>query len=411
MTDATLDITISTLGHLGDGIAEGPDGPLFVTGGLPGDHLKVSLQGNRATILEILTPSAHRRATNSDQNHHCGGCSLHHMDDATYLAFKHDQVVRALADRGIEVPVDPILATPPGSRRRAVLTALRAGHKVLLGYHEKGSHRLVDLIECPVLDPAILAAVPGLKKLAEPLIPRKGELRLTVLSTAAGLDVAIDDPVTGYEKKLIQVSALAAEIGLARLAVKGEIVIEARAPVLMIGKIAVVPPPGGFTQASAVAEEELARLTLDALGPSKKAADLFAGIGTFTFRMAPLMSVHAVEADAAAIAALDKASRVPSGLKKLTFERRDLFRRPLMAAELNAFDAVAFDPPRAGAQAQAEQLALSKVKRIAAISCNPATLARDLRLLLDGGYKLTRVTPVDQFLYSPHVEVVAALER
>lgn len=411
MTDATIDITITALGHLGDGLASGPRGSLFVPGGLPGDVLRVKAQGDRASILEILTRSPARVEPTCRHFEACGGCSLQHMAEPEYLAFKRDQVVRALEDRGIEVPVDEVIPSAPGSRRRAVLTAVRAGHKLLLGYHERASNRLVDITECPVLDPKIVAAVPGLKRLAEVLMPRKGELRLTVLATQAGLDVALANVAPGIEKKLVQLSGLTADLGLARLSVDGEIILEARAPALPMGKVAAVPAPGGFTQATAEAEAHLATLVLAALGKSKKAADLFAGIGTFTFRMAETMSVHAVEGEAAAVAALDRASRQPAGLRQITFERRDLFRRPLMAAELAGFDAVTFDPPRTGAQAQAEQLALSKVKRIAAVSCNPATLARDLRILIDGGFKVTRVTPVDQFLYSPHVEVVAALER
>ncbi|MEP3302929.1 MAG: RNA methyltransferase, partial [Roseibium sp.] len=291
------------------------------------------------------------------------------------------------------------------------LTATRAGRTILFGYHEKASHKMVDISECPVLVPEIIASLRGLKRLCVELMPKKGELRLNILSTKSGLDVAFDQADRKYESKFAALSQLAVELGLARLTINGETLLEARPPVLDMGGLTVVPPPAGFTQATLQAEEALCALVLDGLGKSKKVADLFAGVGTFALRIAKNASVHAVEGDAAANKALDKALRVPRGLKKVTFERRDLFRRPLMKAELANYDTVVFDPPRAGAQAQAEQIAASKVKTVIAVSCNPATLARDLRILIDGGYTLQKVTPVDQFLFSPHIECVAILKR
>ena len=281
----------------------------------------------------------------------------------------------------------------------------------MLGYHEKASHRLVDISECPVLDPAIVKALPGLKSLAAEVLPKKGDLRLTVLSTTAGLDVALEKVDKTYERKIPALSQKTVELDLARLSVNGEILLEVRAPWLDMDGIGVVPAPGGFTQATLAAEDALSRLVLDGVGKARTVADLFCGVGTFALRLAKRANVHAVEGDAAAISALDKALRRPQGLKKVTFERRDLFRRPLVREELEPFDAVVFDPPRAGAQAQADLLAASKVETIVAVSCNPATFARDVRVLLDGGYALQSVTPVDQFQYSPHIEVVAVLKR
>ncbi|ADZ71727.1 class I SAM-dependent RNA methyltransferase [Polymorphum gilvum] len=411
MTDATLELTITGLGHRGDGLADGPDGPLFVAGALPGERVRARVAGQRATMVDLLQPSPERITPVCRHVERCGGCNVQHLAPDPYLAWKRDLVIEALADRGIAAEVGATVAARPATRRRAALTAVRAGHKILLGYHEKASHRLVDVTECPVLVPAITAALPGLKTLAAALMPRRGEVRIAVLASEAGLDVAVGNAAPGTEKKLVALTALAADLDLARLSVDGETIVERRAPVLTMGRASVVPPPGAFTQATAEAETALAGLVAQALGPAKRAADLFAGIGTFTLRMAETASVHAVEAEAAALAALDRAIRVPRGLKQVTLERRDLFRRPLMAAELAPFDAVVFDPPRAGAQAQAEQLAQSRVARIAAVSCNPATLARDLRILIDGGYRLLSVTPVDQFLFSTHVEAVAALER
>ncbi len=404
-------LTITELGHRGDGIAETDDGPVFVPGILPGETVSATISKGRAANITVLEQSADRTEPVCSHFTACGGCSVQHLAGPAYLKWKQDLVAKALLARGIETEVQPVVPGETGSRRRAVLTAVRAGRHVLLGYHEKSSHRLVDIRECPVLQDDIVRALPDLKRLAAPLMPKKGELRLTVLSTSAGLDVSVENAHKNYEAKFAELSQLTVELDLARLSVNGETLLEVRPPVLDLGGIAVVPPPGGFTQAALAAEAALSSLVLDGIGKPKKVADLFAGIGTFALRIAKTASVHAVEGDAAALGALDKALRIQKGLKQVTQERRDLFRRPLMKAELEAFHAVVLDPPRAGAQAQAEQLALSSVTKIAAVSCNPATLARDLKVLIDGGYTLQTVTPVDQFLFSPHIEVVAVLSK
>lgn len=409
MTQMTLDVTL--LGHRGDGIAQSEGGPVFVAGALPGETVSARISNGRATDVTIISASPDRIEPVCRHFDACGGCSVQHYAEAPYLAWKQDMVVKALADRGIEEPVGETIAGRPESRRRAVLTATRAGRAILLGYHEKASHKLVDIKECPVLDPAIVKSLPGLKALCSELMPKKGDLRLTVLATRNGLDAAFEQASKAYDSRFAALSSLAMTHGLARLTVNGETLIEIRPPALDMNGLTVVPPPAGFTQATEEAEEALSSLVLQNLGKARKVADLFAGVGTFALRIARKASVHAVEGDAAAIAALDRALRVPQGLKQVTHERRDLFRRPLMAAELNAYDAVVFDPPRAGAQAQAEQIAASKVPAVVAVSCNPATLARDLRILLDGGYKIKSVTPVDQFLWSSHIECVVALEK
>jgi len=405
------ELKVTELGHRGDGIAQTETGPVFVAGALPGETVRADVVDGRARKPVVATPSPDRVEPVCRHFKSCGGCSVQHLAERPYLAWKRDLVVKALSDRGIETEVATTVAATAGGRRRAVLTATRAGRVPLLGYHEKASHRLVDISECPVLDPAIVAALPGLKKLAAGVLPKKGELRLTVLATTAGLDVAIDKADKTYDRKIPALSQMVVELDLARLSVNGEVIVEVRPPLLDMGGVGIVAAPGGFTQATVAAEQALSRLVLDGTGKTRNVADLFSGVGTFALRLARTANVHAVEGDAAALAAFDKALRKPQGLKKVTFERRDLSRRPLVREELEPFDTVVFDPPRAGAQAQAEQLAASKVKTIVAVSCNPATLARDLRILIDGGYVLQSVTPVDQFHYSPHIEAVAVLTR
>lgn len=405
------ELIVTELGHRGDGIAQTETGAVFVAGALPGETVRAEVFDGRAKKPVIDTTSPDRIEPVCRHFKTCGGCSVQHLAEHPYLEWKRSLVAKALGDRGIETDVDQTVAATAGGRRRAVLTATRAGRHTLLGYHEKASHRLVDIAECPVLDPAIVAALPGLKSLAAEVLPKKGDLRLTVLATTAGLDIAIDKADKTYERKIPALSQKVVELDLARLSVNGEVILEVRPPLLDMGGVGIVAAPGGFTQATIAAEEALSKLVLAGIGKAKNVADLFSGVGTFALRLARSANVHAVEGDAAALAAFDKSLRKPQGLKKVTFERRDLSRRPLVRDELEPFDTVVFDPPRAGAQAQAEQLALSKVKTVVAVSCNPATLARDLRILIDGGYVLQSVTPVDQFHYSPHIEVVAVLTR
>ena len=402
---------ISRLGHQGDGIAETAEGPVYVSGALPGEEVHATISKTRGSVVDILTSSPDRVDPLCRHFSVCGGCTTQHLAEPAYLEWKRQIVVQALKSHAIDGPVSAVHSCPAQSRRRAVFSIVRAGKAVLLGYHEKASHRLVGIRECPVLVPEITAALAGLHKLAGLLLPRRGELRLTVLATPSGLDAAFENTDKDYERRFADLSRLAIELDLARLSVNGETVLEQRPPTLDIGGLAVVAPPAAFVQATEGSETMLAQLVQDGVIGAKRVADLFAGLGTFGLRIAQKAAVHAVEGNANALKAFDQALRKHKGLKKVTLERRDLFRRPLMPAELNAFDAIVFDPPRAGAKAQADHIANSAVPTVIAVSCNPATLARDLKILIDGGYRLENITPVDQFLFSPHVECVARLSK
>ncbi|PTW62177.1 23S rRNA m(5)U-1939 methyltransferase [Breoghania corrubedonensis] len=408
MTDT---VTIDHLAHRGDGVASMNSKPVFIPFTLPGEQVEIERNGERARLVSIVTPSPSRIEPMCRHFGTCGGCALQHLEGGAYRAWKEEQVAAALASRGLEAEISPIVPASPGTRRRAVLTAVRAGGRVLVGYHERMANRLVAITECAVATPRIVSALPDLTRLADRLAPRKGELRLTVLDTTSGLDVAAEGANGKAARDFPGLGRLAAEADFARLSVDGEVVIEIRPPALNFGGAAMVPPPGGFVQASAEAEAAMADAVLKAITGTKRVADLFAGSGTFALRIARDALVHAVEGDKAAIGALDRAWRQAPGLKTITQEVRDLFRSPLRPGELESFDAVVFDPPRAGAKEQVAQLAASAVAHIVAVSCNPATLARDLRILIDGGYRLCSVQPVDQFLFSPHIEVVAHLKR
>jgi len=273
------------------------------------------------------------------------------------------------------------------------------------------SSEIIPIEECPISLPAIVSALDKLRALAGLVCATPKAFHMTVTVTASGLDIAVQDGgKLGDHQRRIASNFVMAE-GLARLSVDGEIVVEPKKPVVQFGPVAVALPPGAFLQATEVAEQAMAGLVGQHLSRAKKVADLFAGCGSFALRLGAKSEVHAVEGDAPAVAALDRAFRFASGLKRVTSERRDLFRRPLTFKELNAFDGLVFDPPRAGAEDQSKQIARSDVPLVAAVSCNPVTLARDLRILLDGGYALKSVTPIDQFLWSPHVEAVALLEK
>ncbi|WP_310621021.1 class I SAM-dependent RNA methyltransferase [Flexibacterium corallicola] len=408
-------LQIDRLAHKGDGVAINNGEQVFIALTLPQELVEAEQVGSRFELNRIIEPSPERVEPICLHFGSCGGCTLQHASSTLYSAFKRQQIIEALKSRGIEHPVEEVVPCPPQSRRRAVLTAVKAGHKILMGYHGAKSHRLVDIKECPVLLPEITEALPNLRKLASKVIGRKGELKITVTSTESGLDICLNGLGKNFEKYFLELSQDAMEFSFARLTAEGETVLELKKPNLHMGEVLVTPPSGGFLQATQQAEDEMADLVLEGLNGCKKVIDLFAGSGTFTFRLAKQASVLAVESDAKSLKALDEAKRQASKLKKVEVQRRDLFRRPLTKAEIYQFgkgyDGVVIDPPRSGALEQSKELAQSSVKRIVSVSCNPATFARDLKVLTDGNFKITKIVPVDQFLYSPHVEVVALLEN
>ncbi|MCW2310011.1 class I SAM-dependent RNA methyltransferase [Rhodobium gokarnense] len=411
LADRIETLTIDQLGHRGDGVATLDGAAVYVPYALAGETVRARIEDGRAELLEVVEPSPERQAPACRHFGSCGGCALQHLAAEPYLAFKRDLVVEALKARGLDTPVAATTPIAPGTRRRAVLSAVRTGKGVALGYHALKSHQVVHISECPVLVPEIVAALPRLSRLAAIAAPRRGALRMTVLAADNGLDIHLTDTAKLTDDLRQQLVRHTLEADHARLAIDDETILETRPPVLDMAGTKALPVPGGFTQASAAAESGLFSAIAPALARTKRVTELFSGIGTFTLRIAREHAVEAFEGDAAAVDALRTTARHGSGLKPIAAERRDLFRRPLMARELKKAEAVVFDPPRAGAKDQATALASSNVPTVVAVSCNPATLARDVRLLVDGGYRLTTVQPVDQFLWSPHIEVVATLTK
>jgi 23S rRNA (uracil1939-C5)-methyltransferase len=404
-------LTIDRLGAQGDGIAVTAQGPVYVPFTLPDEKVSVERKASRAALVEVLEPSPQRVAAPCRHFGACGGCSLQHLETGAYLGFKRERVVEALRTQHIETAVADAAPCPPASRRRLVFSARRTDLGTLFGYNRALSHEIIDIAECPIALPEIEAALPMLRALSTIVGATGAPFRATVSATSTGLDIAFAESGTLEATRRGEAIRFAIAHGIARLSIDGEILVEPVKPAVSFGKVLVTPPPGGFLQAVASAEAAMAGLVRTHLKPAKRVADLFSGAGAFALRLAETAEVHAVEEDAAALAALDRGWRSMPGLKRVTTERRDLFRRPLTAKDLARFDAIVFDPPRSGAEEQSRQIARSDVRLVAAVSCNPATLARDLRVLIDGGYALKSVTPIDQFLWSAHVEAVALLEK
>lgn len=410
-----IDIEIAALGAQGDGVAETPEGPLYVPYVLPGETVRVRPQGEgRAELLKIVTPSPKRVSAPCRHFTRCGGCAMQHAAPDFYAEWKQGLVRAALKARGIEAEISPMIGAKPRSRRRAALAATRTKSGATLGYYMQGTHNIVPLTECPLVVPEIEAALPALASIAACGLSRRSRASLLVTSTLNGLDVYVTGgkPLDGPLRAELGREASAAN--LARLSWEGEIVAERLLPEIDLSGLRVSLPPGGFLQPTAEGEAALTGLVRDAIGKAKRIADLYAGCGTFAAAFAHETKVHAVEGEKAALAALDRAIRAQGpalGLKPVTTETRDLARRPVLSSELEKFDAVVIDPPRSGALPQAEEIAKSAVPAVASVSCNPATFARDARALIDGGYRLERVTPVDQFLWSPHLEVVGIFRR
>jgi len=422
---ADLEVMIDSVGARGEGVAQTPSGPVFVPFTVPGDRVRIRAgAGDHAELLDLLSSSPQRVGPACAHFSDCGGCDLQHWQGPELLAWKHHQVKVTLAHRGLQAEVQPVVATPPGERRRARLALRRVapggahsrdGDHVLLGFRARASRRIVDVQACPLLNERLSAAMPALRSLGPVLLRADGELVLEVTDTLGGIDLLIERSGEPNAALHAELARFAARHGLARIswradaASEPELIASIASPALRFGNASVEVPPGAFVQASPTAERALLAEVLAAAQGVKRVADLYAGCGAFSLPLAGVAAVHAVEGDAAFAKALDAAAR-QSGAR-VTVEHRDLDRRPLQGDDLKRLDLVVLDPPRAGARAQCEALAKSKVPAVAYVSCNPATFARDARVLVDGGYTLERVVPVDQFLWSAHIELVAVLRR
>lgn len=416
--------TVARIGGQGDGVMDTAAGRLYVPFTVPGDVALVRIgkpraDGFAAELRVLQQPGPDRAEPPCPHFFACGGCALQHLGDAAYAAWKRDQVVRALARHGFtDPPVAPLVRTQPGRRRRADIVLRRLAKGVLAGLHERESRRIVDIAACPVLRPELVALLPPLRAALAPLLGVGEGLDAKLTMTETGIDATLVGRLGLGGRARAALAGFASEQDLARLAVQDpasgfvDPIAVRRAPVVRFGGVAVENPPAAFLQASTEAEAAMTAEALSAVAGARRVVDLYAGCGTFTFPMAEAGApVRAFDGDAAAIGALQAAARRAGMEGRVTAETRDLARRPLSAAELKGADAVVFDPPRAGAKEQAAEIAAAAVPVAVGVSCYPASFARDARILADAGFRLERVVPIDQFLWSPHAELVGVFRR
>jgi 23S rRNA (uracil1939-C5)-methyltransferase len=408
-------LNIARLGWRGDGIAETPGGPVYVSYTLPGEVVEVEPwpgHPDRRRLVRVESASAARIAAICPHFGACGGCALQHWSPEAYREWKRATVIATLVQAGLEAPVDALIDAHGEGRRRAVFHARRGVHDVLeVGFAAPRAHHVVAIDRCPVLAPGLAGALEAAWAIAEVLDKTRKPLDIQATATEEGLDIDIRGSGPLRPAQSAALARLAERHRLARLTRHGELVAQRAIPTVTMGRARVALPPGGFLQATAAGEAALAGLVVEHCGSAAEVLELFAGIGPFALRLAERARVTAADSDEAAFEALRRAAQTTPRLKPVDARTRDLYRRPFVGAELKSFEAVVFDPPRQGAEKQARELAASAVPIVVAVSCNIATLARDARILADGGYRLARVTPIDQFRYSPHVELVAKFQR
>ena len=399
-----MSVIIERLGHLGDGIA---NGPVYAPLCLPGEEVTGDIDQGRIATPRIITSSPDRVTPVCSHFKSCGGCLLQHASDGFVEQWKAQVVQEALSAHGIKAPIRSVKTSPSQSRRRATFSGRRTKKGALVGFHARASDALIEIPNCKLLVPELIALIPVLKDIVIVGASRKAELSLAVTWSNVGADLAVTGgkPLDATLRQTI--AAIAGQNGIARITWGGELVAQQCPPVQDIAGIDVVPPPGAFLQATRNGQDALTESVIEAVGTAKSVADLFAGCGTFALPIAKTANVHAIESEPEMLDALDSAWRLANGLHKITTETRDLFRRPMHSSEMSRLDALVVDPPRSGAEAQVTEIAKSNVSRVAMVSCNPVSFSRDAKILMDGGYTLHWIDVVDQFRWSAHVELSA----
>jgi len=412
----TVETEITEIGAKGDGVAMVDGEMVFVPNTTPGDFVQIEEQGGKGRVLELLRLGPDRIEPPCPLYGKCGGCALQHVTSNFYRSWKRDQVIAALAAVHIDTPVDVLVVLPAASRRRAQFYVQRSGAVAAIGFHKRRSRDLVPLNACLVLHPDLEKRLDALRDLASAAPHNWAAFAMSVTLCDNGLDInftsskELEEP---HPKDLQKLTAAMTKAGVVRLSSNQEILVTLSAPSIRMGRTLISPPPGGFLQVSTEGQSTLTDLVCDAVRGAKKTADLFSGCGTFSLPLAEFTSVSAYDSDALAIDALRDAAGLAQahGLTPVKAEVRNLFERPLSADELKDFNTVVVDPPRAGAIHQMRELAQSKVACVVSVSCNPKTFSRDARILMDGGFSLKKVTPVDQFVFSSHVELVGVFRK
>jgi len=419
--DPLVGLRIESLGARGDGVADDGAGAIYVPYGVPGDQVDATVTGRRgegrvARLDTVLQPGPDRVVPPCPHFGTCGGCALQQLEDGAYRRWKMEVLQQVLARVGLgDSPIETLISVPPASRRRARFSALRTRDDVHLGFNVPGSHKIINLNHCHILRPAIVDLLDDLRALLFDLLPSGRRADVQVTETETGLDLWLVAEIPHQTQIDMRLAEFAQSADLARLSTgtRPETALQRRAPRVSFNGVAVTPPQDGFLQASQAGEQALIQLVRQGVGQAESVADLYAGVGTFSFALAAgaggaaVLAVEGAEDQAQAMIAARNAAR----LSKIDVQVRDLERRSLSVEELVAFDAVVFDPPRAGANRQVMALAASGVATVIAVSCNPATFARDAQTLVQGGYRLLTLTPVDQFPWSRHLELVACFQR
>lgn len=409
---ARISLDIDSLGRRGEGVAQGSNGPIFVPFTLPGEKIEADVEENRGAVVALRRISPERVSPPCPYFGSCGGCSLQHFARHPYEAWKRSLIISALMKYGVSAKVGPLVAAHGAGRRRAIFH-VRPGDmgKPEIGFMAARSHELVGIDSCLILAPQMHAALPAGSALADIFIAGTHSFDLQFTAVLGGLDCDVKGIRRTFKPSLAELANIARKYDLCRLSINGEPAIVLAEPIIDCAGARLVPPPGAFLQATEAGEQALGNFVLRHLGKARRAADLFCGVGTFALRLARKVPVLAVDYNQAALGALMQACRGTQGLKPVTSGVRNLFREPLTADELKDIDLVVFDPPRQGAEIQAKQLAASRCKRVIGISCDPVTFARDAAILVGGGYELDEVLPVDQFQWSPHLEIAGLFTR
>ncbi len=402
------EIRIERLGHHGDGLA---DGPIFAPRTLPGEVVTGDLEGDRLCNVKVLHPSDERVKPGCPAYNRCGGCSLHHASDGFVENWKSEFVESALAAQGIKCSVRNFSQSPPKTRRRVKFTGTRTKKFAVVGFLGRDKKTIQNIDGCLVITNTLNSIIPFLEEFTHRFSSRKARLSFWCLETQTGIDVAVDGLGDVSKTELEAMASLAGATGIARLTVGDDTVMQSTAPKIVLGNVSVEPPARTFTQATLHGECALQKSVHEAVLGAKNVVDLFSGIGTLSLPLAKFVKVDAFEVSRDSCLALDLAVKKADGLKEVNVYQRDLFRRPLDDEELNKYGAAIIDPARAGAEEQTKWMARSNLDRIALVSCNPVTLARDLKILLDAGFALSWLDVIDQFRWTTHTEVVAFLQK
>lgn len=405
-----MEINIDRIGSLGDGMGLFEGKPVFVAGTLPGETVEATGTIPHLDLQQVLKPSPERVAPSCQHFGTCGGCVLQHASPTLMLDWKQAEVALAFSKMGINVQVEPTIPTSPSSRRRVAFTAKRIDGRVALGFKERGEQYLVDISECTILLPELQAEISPLKDLVKTLLRGNEEIQIAINLCDNGFDLDFSLDTLPSEDMTAAFVRSMAKTRYLRASFNRDVVVETEKPIVRFGNAQVALPPGAFLQAVSEAEQAMADLVCKHLWKRKRVADLFSGSGTFALRLARRSKTHAVEMQAKALSALQSSPPV-EGSKSVTTEQRDLFELPMTTKELSAYDGVCIDPPRSGAAEQIKEIAKADIRSVAYVSCNPTSLAKDAKTLIDGGYTLERVIPIDQFVYSPHIEVVSLFSK